>query len=105
MTGNLIGMLKAAAPEGGEFDIKEMILHHLADSKELELPFIGAVHLPQFEPLHLGALTLDFSITKHVVWMMVAAVLVLLLMLYASAKAKRERAAGAERGRCARKSR
>ena len=36
-----------------EFDIKEMILHHLADSKEWESPF-GVVHLPQFEPMQLG---------------------------------------------------
>ena len=30
----------AAAQEGGEFDIKEMILHHLADSREA-LEFFG----------------------------------------------------------------
>jgi F-type H+-transporting ATPase subunit a len=80
-----------------EFDIKEMILHHLADSKEWESPF-GVVHLPQFEPVHLGPITLDFSITKHVLFMMIAAVVTLLVMLYAAAKAKREHAAGAERG-------
>lgn len=79
------------------FDIKEMILHHLADSKEWETPF-GVVHLPQFEPVQLGPIALDFSITKHVLFMMIAAVLVLVMMLYAAAKAKREHAAGAERG-------
>ncbi|MGQ0815279.1 MAG: F0F1 ATP synthase subunit A [Gemmatimonadota bacterium] len=80
-----------------EFDIKEMILHHLADSNEWETPF-GVVHLPQFEPLQLGPIALDFSITKHVLFMMIAAVLVLIVMLYAAAKAKREHAGGAERG-------
>ena len=75
-----------------------MILHHLADSKELEVPFIGAVHLPQFEPVHLGPLTIDFSITKHVFWMFVAAALTIVFMLYAAAKAKREHGLGAERG-------
>ena len=80
-----------------EFDIKEMILHHLADAKEWESPF-GVVHLPQFEPVQLGPITLDFSITKHVLFMMIAAVVTLLVMLYAAAKAKREHAAGAERG-------
>jgi F-type H+-transporting ATPase subunit a len=79
------------------FDIKEMILHHLADSNEWESPF-GVVHLPQFEPVHLGPITLDFSITKHVLFMMIAAVLTLLVMLHAASRAKREHAAGAERG-------
>lgn len=80
-----------------KFDIKEMILHHLADSKEWESPF-GTVHLPQFAPVRLGPVSLDFSITKHVLFMMVAALLTLVVMLYAAAKAKREHAAGAERG-------
>jgi F-type H+-transporting ATPase subunit a len=80
-----------------EFDIKEMILHHLADSNEWESPF-GVVQLPQFEPVQLGPIALDFSITKHVLFMMIAAVVTLLVMLYAAAKAKREHAAGAERG-------
>jgi len=97
MTGNLIGMLKAAAPEGGEFDIKEMILHHLADSHEWEAPW-GVVHLPQFEPVHIGPLAIDFSITKHVLFMMIAAAITLIVMLYAARKARREHAAGAERG-------
>ena len=79
------------------FDIKEMILHHLADSKEWETPF-GVVHLPQFEPVHLGPVALDFSITKHVLFMMIAALLTIIMMMYAAAKAKREHAGGAERG-------
>ncbi|MGQ0561143.1 MAG: F0F1 ATP synthase subunit A [Gemmatimonadota bacterium] len=74
-----------------------MILHHLADSNEWASPF-GVVHLPQFEPVHLGPIALDFSITKHVLFMMLAAVITLLVMLHAASKAKREHAAGAERG-------
>ena len=98
MTGNLFGMLSAAAAEtGGEFDISEMILHHLADSREWETPF-GVVHLPQFAPVHLGPLTLDFSITKHVLFMMIAAVLVAITLIIAARGAAREHKAGAERG-------
>ncbi|MEX2283448.1 MAG: F0F1 ATP synthase subunit A [Gemmatimonadota bacterium] len=82
---------------GDEFDIKEMILHHLADSREWEHPF-GVWHLPQFAPVHLGPITLDFSITKHVLFMMIAAVLVAILLILAGQDAKRERARGAERG-------
>jgi len=84
-------LLQAAAPEG-EFDISEMILHHLADSPEWETPF-GVVHLPE---LHLGPV--DLSITKHVLFMMIAAVLVAVLLITAARAARRERARGAERG-------
>ena len=85
----------AAAQEGGEFDIKEMILHHLADSREWEAPW-GVVHLPQFAPVHLGPITLDFSITKHVLFMMIAAAMVAVLLILAGMDAKRKQAAGAE---------
>lgn len=98
MTGNLLGMLLTAAPaEGGEFNISEMILHHLADSNEWEAPW-GVVHLPQFAPVHLGPVTLDFSITKHVLFMMIAAVMVMILLVWAGLDAKREHRAGAARG-------
>jgi F-type H+-transporting ATPase subunit a len=74
-----------------------MILHHLADAPEWETPF-GPVHLPQFAPVHLGPLTIDFSITKHVLFMMIAAVMVMILLIVAARDAKREHAAGAQRG-------
>lgn len=88
-----------AAQEAGEggFDIQGMILHHLADSHEWETPF-GAVHLPQFDPVHWGPLTLDFSITKHVLFMFFAAVLVALLLIPAARRAQRAHTGGAERG-------
>jgi F-type H+-transporting ATPase subunit a len=58
------------AAKGGHDNIGAVILHHISDSHELELPFIGVVHLPRLELWGM-----DFSITKHVVMMMVAAVL------------------------------
>jgi hypothetical protein len=42
------------------------IVHHLANSHELETPF-GLVHLPRWEPIHIGGITLDLSPTKHLV--------------------------------------
>lgn len=87
----------AAQSEAEPFDIKEMILHHLADSNVWEAPW-GEVHLPQFEPVHIGPIALDFSVTKHVLFMMISAVLVMILLILAGLDAKRERAAGAERG-------
>jgi F-type H+-transporting ATPase subunit a len=83
-------------PEGG-FDINEMILHHLADSKSWEAPW-GEVHLPQFGTYHIGPLTIDFGITKHVLFMMIAAVLVAIVLILAARDAKREHEQGAERG-------
>jgi F-type H+-transporting ATPase subunit a len=97
----VLAMIKSAAAtaaeQGGEFNISEMILHHLADSKEWEAPW-GVVHLPQFEPVHLGPLTIDFSITKHVLFMMLSAVLVMILLIIAGRDAAREHRAGAQRG-------
>lgn len=86
----------AAAPEGGEFDIKEMILHHLADAHEWETPF-GVVHLPQWS-FHVGNVVVDVSITKHVLFMMFAAVLAAVILIAAARDAKRAHEAGAEKG-------
>jgi F-type H+-transporting ATPase subunit a len=91
-------MVMAAAPEGdGPFDIKEMILHDLVDSHEWETPF-GVLHLPQFEPVHLGPLTMDFSITKHVLFMFFAAFLVAALLIPSARRAKKAREGGVSRG-------
>ena len=75
---------EAAADGGhgsGEFDLGEMLGHHILDSDGYELPFLGEVHLPQFEPLHLGPLTIDFSFSKHVVLLLLAAVLTAWMVL------------------------
>ncbi|HET7424153.1 MAG TPA: F0F1 ATP synthase subunit A, partial [Gemmatimonadales bacterium] len=54
------------------------IPHHIANSHEVETPF-GVWHLPRWEPIHLGGLTIDMSPTKHLVFMLLAAVLVALV--------------------------
>jgi F-type H+-transporting ATPase subunit a len=69
----------AHAPNGGEENIGEVIMHHIRDSNVLELPFVGEVHLPQFELFGI-----DLSITKHVVMMMVAAVFLIIAMSLAA---------------------
>ncbi|HUF12322.1 MAG TPA: F0F1 ATP synthase subunit A [Longimicrobiales bacterium] len=88
---------EAGGHGAGEFDIGETMMHHLTDSREWEAPW-GVVHLPQFDPVHLGPLVIDFSITKHVLFMLFAAALVLLVMIPAARQAKRARAAGAGAG-------
>ncbi len=71
----------AAAQEGhGSGDnIGDVIMHHISDSHEIELPFIGAVHLPRIELYGI-----DFSITKHVVMMMLAATLLVVVLSFAA---------------------
>ncbi len=56
------------------------IMHHLGDSHELETPF-GVIHLPQWEPIHIGGLAIDLSPTKHLVYMLLAAIIVGLVFL------------------------
>ncbi len=90
MMGSLLPMIRAA--EGGKFNIGEMILHHLADSNEWEIgPWV--VHLPQW---HVGGF--DLSITKHVLFMMIAAVLVMVLLISAGRSAAKFHASGANEG-------
>lgn len=67
----------AHAAEGGHDigqQVSHTIMHHITNSHELELPFLGQVHLPEF---HLFGI--DLSITKHVVMMWVAGLVLLLL--------------------------
>lgn len=62
------------------------LLHHVYDSNELELPFIGKIDLPHFAPIHLGSMTIDLSITKHVVFLWVAALLLVIFAVLAASK-------------------
>ncbi|MGD2121481.1 MAG: F0F1 ATP synthase subunit A [Gemmatimonadota bacterium] len=73
-------------------DVGGMLMHHLADAHEIELPW-GVWHLPQWEPIHFGGLTIDLSPTKHVVFMLLAAVIVCVVFL-AMARAMRGKYAG-----------
>src|SRR5262245_7760756 len=68
------GAAHEAAAHGGGYDAGEAILHHITDAQTLELPLVGEVHLPT---LHLGSY--DLPITRHVVMMWVASLVVLLL--------------------------
>ena len=79
-----------AAEAGGEFDMGELIMHHLTDANELELPFVGELHLPTGWLLDAGPLgVLDLSPTKHVVLMGFAALLCVLFFLPLARTARR----------------
>jgi F-type H+-transporting ATPase subunit a len=65
---------EAAGGEGAVPDIGGMLMHHLVDGRELELPW-GTVSLPHWEPIQVAGLTIDLSPTKHVVFLVLAALL------------------------------
>lgn len=80
--------------DGTNFSITDMMFHHTGDAHELEfLPF-GVIHLPKFDPVHLGPLTLDLSPTKYVVFLFLAAILTVGLLHIAAKGIQRARAAG-----------
>ena len=64
------------------------LLEHMKNSNEIELPFVR-VDLPQFAPVHLGGLSLDLSITKHVFFLLLGAILLLIISVYCAQSYKR----------------
>src|SRR5512140_873260 len=80
MIGHVLGLVAAAAEK--EPSLGEMIMHHVTDSRVMEVPFVGPVHLPRWAPIHLGPVTVDLSPTKHVVMMLLAAVLLCVVLIW-----------------------
>src|SRR5436853_2810146 len=83
------------APGRNEIDI----VHHLGNSHTLEIPsfrppYYKELELPQFTPLRVGRLEIDLSPTRHVVFLVLAAVLVGLVFLYTSRAVARAHAQG-----------
>jgi F-type H+-transporting ATPase subunit a len=70
--------------EAGE-NIFGELLHHVQDSHELEIPF-GHITLPHFDPVSILGIPVDFSITKHVVFLWIAAALLVLFAAIAARK-------------------
>jgi F-type H+-transporting ATPase subunit a len=75
------------------FDIAEMVFHHTGDAHQLDFAPFGAIELPQWAPIRVGSLVIDLSPTRHVVFLMFAAVIAYTLLQIAAngiAKARRE---------------
>jgi F-type H+-transporting ATPase subunit a len=91
-------------PAGTEAKKVDIILPHISDSDELDVPWpttgwFKVVHLPHWAPIHIGSFTLDISPTKHVVMMLIAALLCCLLLITAArAHARNTREGKAPRG-------
>jgi F-type H+-transporting ATPase subunit a len=87
--------LHAASTGAGEAEhgggLFAELFEHTHDSGNLDLPFIGHVHLPHFDPVHIGGMTFDFSITKHVVFLWFAALLLIIAVVAAARKNRRSK--------------
>ena len=88
----------AAAGHGGnpqEIDI----LGHLANSREIELPYWKPPYyvqwqLPPLPPVRIGSLVIDLSPTKHAVFALLAAVIVALVFILSARSVARAEAQG-----------
>jgi F-type H+-transporting ATPase subunit a len=81
---------------------EDIITPHITDSHHLELPsfrapFYTEIELPQFAPVMIGGLAVDLSPTKHVVFMLVAAVLAAILLISAASASRSHHASKARR--------
>lgn len=75
------------------------IMHHLSNARTLGVPYWKApytyeVPLPHWAPIHLGPVALDLSPSKHMVYLVLAAVLVLLVFLLTARSVARAHAKG-----------
>lgn len=85
MQGGAQGAQDYGATEASDApDLQGMLTHHLLDADywDAVTPFFSVkIQLPHFEPLHLGPLTVDLSPTKHVVFLLLAALLCLAVFI------------------------
>ena len=85
--------LHAIAEHGAEHGEKGPVnftelLEHVQDAKVLDTPF-GKVALPQFPPFHVGGMSIDMSLTKHVVFLWAAALILCVVAIAVSRKNSR----------------
>jgi F-type H+-transporting ATPase subunit a len=73
-------------------DIGEVVLHHTADAYSIEAYPIGHISWHRWADTHIGPLSINFTPTKHVVFLILAALLVFLTMWLAGRSLKRQKA-------------
>jgi F-type H+-transporting ATPase subunit a len=90
------GIVDHAVGEGKKVDI---ILPHISDSDEIDIPWFNVQgfriwHLPHWAPIMIGGRALDLSPTKHVVMMLIAALLACIILISAARAQGRHTAKG-----------
>ncbi len=78
----------------GPFSIAEMVFHHTADAHELDFGYFGVLHLPEWEPIHIGSFAIDISPTRHVVFLLLAAIITVTLLTIAGRGIQKAHKAG-----------
>jgi F-type H+-transporting ATPase subunit a len=76
----------APATEHGEAKQPDIIMPHITDSHDIEIPWFNAawsreIELPRWAPVHIGGLAVDLSPTKHVVMLLLAATLCAVVLI------------------------
>ena len=70
----------------------DIITPHITDAHEVELPGGYEWHLPRWTPVQIGGLTVDFSPTKHVIFLLLSALLCFVIMIPAALSNERQTA-------------
>ena len=68
----------------------DIITPHITDSHVIELPGGREWNLPRWKPFHIGGLEVDMSPTKHVVMLLIVALLCLGILLPSAASNRKE---------------
>jgi len=83
--------------EAGPFDLGAMLISKVTDHDYFELPGLK-VYLPHWEPIQLGALVIDLSPTKYVVFLLLAALLSVLSLTWVGRSCRKLAATDAPSG-------
>lgn len=67
------------------------IIDKIVDHNYIDLYFLGKIHLPQFAPVNIFGINIDFSITKSTVMMFLSAIILVLVLMYAVSSNKKRR--------------
>lgn len=75
----------------------DFITPHITDGSHLEIPwpnshFAKEIELPKWAPVHIGGMTVDLSPTKHVIFMLAAALIVAIVLITAANTSLRQHA-------------
>lgn len=65
-----------------EFDLVEKVVDH----DYVDFYFLGKLHLPQFEPLDIGGIEIDFSVTKSLFMMFLVSLILIITLRIAAVK-------------------
>lgn len=81
-----ISLLLSSPEEHGNANLGDYIRHHMQNSYEWDLPLIGPVHLPTFEPFTIFGIQVNLSISLHVVMLWIASLLIILAFWFSFRK-------------------